>query len=281
MEKISAEVLTNQKEIEVSEEISLLGAVVLLVEDNEVNQLVAKQFLAKKEIRVVVAGNGLIALEKIKSMEFDLVLMDLQMPVMDGYEAAMKIRSLSGKYFQEVPIIALTASTMSEVRKKVLTSGMNDYISKPFVPDTFYSCLYKYIQKSPIRSKDFSNSEDVEDIIQYDKVLQFSFGEMTFYKELLEKIKEEFKTFQVQFYAAACENNLEKISFLKHRLSSSLKILGQEDLDSEIESVRVLISNNNPPENVMDQAGSIKNSCLDIIKSIERELEKSSQENYN
>lgn len=281
MEKVSAEVLTNQKEIEVSEEISLLGAVVLLVEDNEVNQLVAKQFLAKKEIRVVVAGNGLIALEKIKSMEFDLVLMDLQMPVMDGYEAAMKIRSLSGKYFQEVPIIALTASTMSEVRKKVLTSGMNDYISKPFVPDTFYSCLYKYIQKSPIRSKDFSNSEDVEDIIQYDKVLQFSFGEMTFYKELLEKIKEEFKTFQVQFYAAACENNLEKISFLKHRLSSSLKILGQEDLDSEIESVRVLISNNNPPENVMDQAGSIKNSCLDIIKSIERELEKSSQENYN
>src|SRR5690606_34045475 len=97
----------------------------------------------------------------------------------------------------------------------------------------------------------------------------------------LEKIKDEFKTFQHQFSLAAEENNLEQIGFLKHRLSSSLKILGLEELDENIENVRILISKNASSEDIVPNASKIKKVSLQIIKSIERELERSSQEALN
>ncbi len=281
MEKASADTLPDEKEVEELENYDISGSVVLLVEDNEVNQLVAKQFLKNKDIKVDVANTGIVALEKIKSMEYDLILMDLQMPEMDGYEAAVKIRSVHERYYQEIPIIALTASTMSEVRKRVLEAGMNDYISKPFVPDTFYNCLYKYIKKSP-RSKLNNPSEEIEPIlIEFDKVFEFAFGEMSFYRELLGKIKDEFITFKHQFNEALVLNDLEKIAFLKHRLSSSLKILNLMELENNIESVRVMVSNRTPEDEIQLTATIIEKECVTIVNNINQELEKTAEESYN
>ncbi|MFJ4110473.1 response regulator [Pseudomonas sp. NPDC089758] len=103
---------------------------ILLVEDNPVNQLVAKGMLAKLGCRIQVATQGVEALEWLEQEDFDLVLMDCNMPVMDGYEASRRIRQ-SGRW-PELPIVALTANAMPEERERCRAAGMNDYLAKPF-----------------------------------------------------------------------------------------------------------------------------------------------------
>ena len=105
-------------------------AQVLLVEDNPVNQLVAKGMLGKLGCDVVIAAHGGEALSQLERSNFDLVLMDCNMPVMDGYEATRQIRQ-SGRWPQ-LPIVALTANAMPEERERCRSAGMNDYLAKPF-----------------------------------------------------------------------------------------------------------------------------------------------------
>ncbi|NWC95163.1 MULTISPECIES: response regulator [unclassified Pseudomonas] len=103
---------------------------ILLVEDNPVNQLVAKGMLGKLGCEVIVAAHGGEALKRLEEQSFDMVLMDCNMPVMDGYEASRQIRR-SGRW-PELPIVALTANAMSEERERCRAAGMNDYLAKPF-----------------------------------------------------------------------------------------------------------------------------------------------------
>ncbi|WP_145193056.1 response regulator [Pseudomonas sp. URMO17WK12:I11] len=103
---------------------------ILLVEDNPVNQLVAKGMLAKLGCQVQVATQGLEALDWLEREDFDLVLMDCNMPVMDGYEASRRIRQ-SGRW-SDLPIVALTANAMPEERERCRAAGMSDYLAKPF-----------------------------------------------------------------------------------------------------------------------------------------------------
>ncbi len=116
---------------------------VLLVEDNKTNQIVASKFLNKWGIVPDYAENGRIAVEKIQLKPYDLVLMDLQMPEMDGYEATKHIRAMGGIY-AHTPIIALTASALLDVKDKVFEIGMTDYLSKPFNPNELYAKIAKY-----------------------------------------------------------------------------------------------------------------------------------------
>lgn len=128
---------------EIEEKIDLANKKILLVEDNPVNVMVAKRFLSKWKVNVDVAENGREAIEKTAYSAYDLILMDLQMPIMDGYEASseLRIRGLT------IPIIALTASVMLDVGDKVFSSGMNDYITKPFDPDDLYNKIRTQITK--------------------------------------------------------------------------------------------------------------------------------------
>jgi len=113
---------------------------VLLVEDNQINVMVASKFLNKWGASVTVAANGIEAIEAISTRNFHVVLMDLQMPVMDGFEAAEEIRKKNNL----TPIIALTASALPEEQKKIRNSGMNDYIIKPFDPGELLKKLRHY-----------------------------------------------------------------------------------------------------------------------------------------
>lgn len=120
------------------------GKQVLLVEDNEMNLIVAIKFLKKWGLGVHEARNGIEALEILNKSDFDLVLMDLQMPGMDGYEATRQIRSGPVKH-RNIPVIALTASIMNDVQEMIYRSGMNDLIMKPFNPGELYSKIAKYL----------------------------------------------------------------------------------------------------------------------------------------
>lgn len=128
----------------------LRHAEVLLVEDNEINQQVAQAILQEMGIRVDLAMNGYEALERTANKQYDAILMDLQMPLMDGIETTIRIRSGD----KETPIIAMTADAMQGVKEQVLEAGMDAYISKPFEPIQLYSVLQRTIQNSKEKGYD-------------------------------------------------------------------------------------------------------------------------------
>ena len=119
---------------------SLAGRV-LLVEDNEINQEVVGSHLHNLGVDFVLANNGKEAVEKAQQAQFDLVLMDIQMPVMDGYQATRAIRATN----KTLPIVALTAAAMIEDKNKALEAGMNDHLSKPIHPGQLYRLLAQYL----------------------------------------------------------------------------------------------------------------------------------------
>ena len=129
------------KEQEAKEKIR--GSHLLLVEDNPINQKVAIEILKSMGLVVSVANNGLEALQKIEENSYDMVLMDVQMPEMDGYQATKVIRS--NPAYQDLPILAMTAHAMKGDREKCLAAGMNDYLTKPIDPLHLVSALIRWI----------------------------------------------------------------------------------------------------------------------------------------
>src|SRR5882724_3906351 len=117
---------------------------VLLVEDNEMNRLLATTVLEHYGVKVDEAFNGAIAVQKIKENKYDLVLMDVEMPVMDGLEATCLIRKEIG---MALPIIALTASVTTGIGKKCEESGMNDFLSKPFKEKELVIVMTQWLSK--------------------------------------------------------------------------------------------------------------------------------------
>ncbi|MGD8974700.1 MAG: response regulator [Desulfobacterales bacterium] len=127
------------------------GALVLLVEDNEINQQVAKEILEGAGLNVDLATNGQEAVNAVKESNYDAVLMDVQMPVMDGYTATGEIRK--DERFKELPIIAMTAHAMAGDEDKSLQAGMNSHVAKPIDPDQLFATLQKWIQPSEKRAQ--------------------------------------------------------------------------------------------------------------------------------
>ncbi|KAA3614852.1 MAG: response regulator [Calditrichaeota bacterium] len=123
---------------------NLKGLKVLLVEDNRINSLVAMRFLQKWEIEVETAENGEDAIGLVLEKKYDVVLMDLHMPVMDGFRATEIIRKHSNSDIATVPIIALTADALSDVREHVFKVGMDGYVTKPFDPENLFKILARY-----------------------------------------------------------------------------------------------------------------------------------------
>jgi len=120
------------------------NARILLVEDNIVNQILAGEMLNQAGMIVEIANNGMEAIEAINIQKYDLVFMDVQMPIMGGYQATKLIRT--NEKFKDLPIIAMTAHAVSGAMQECLAAGMNDYISKPIDPELLYSILNKWIK---------------------------------------------------------------------------------------------------------------------------------------
>jgi CheY-like chemotaxis protein len=126
----------------------LLGLRLLVVEDNKINQMVAKGLLTQEGAEVTLADNGQLGVAAVAEARalFDVVLMDVQMPVMDGYAATRAIRQDIG--LTALPIIAMTANAMASDRAACLAAGMNDHIGKPFDLDLLVAMLLRYAAKS-------------------------------------------------------------------------------------------------------------------------------------
>jgi len=117
---------------------------ILLAEDGKVNQLVAVRLLERRGHRVTVVENGLEAVDRARKEDFDVILMDIQMPLMSGFEASREIRAREQKTGEHVPIIAMTAYAMPGDSEECLNAGMDDYISKPIESDEFYGVVERF-----------------------------------------------------------------------------------------------------------------------------------------
>ena len=142
------------------------GSRILLAEDNPINQKLAVVLLQKAGYSVDAVENGAQALEKVQSNQYNVVLMDVQMPEMDGLEATQKIREWERETGRHIPIIAMTAHAMQGDRERCLEAGMDDYVTKPLEPKVFFSALDRWLQVAdPVRdsvesTQDYSSHED-------------------------------------------------------------------------------------------------------------------------
>jgi two-component system sensor histidine kinase/response regulator len=144
IESVAGPLITKEN-IDAVDLADIRGAHILLVDDNSINQEVATEFLRDVGMSVEVASNGRECLNALHCRPYDLVLMDIQMPVMDGLEATRRIRQ--NKRFKDLPVIAMTAHAMTGDREKSLAAGMNDHITKPIDPAKLYQALKKWIGK--------------------------------------------------------------------------------------------------------------------------------------
>ena len=126
----------------------LKGAHILVAEDNMVNQMLIKQILGQWNVNLKVVGNGRLAVEAAATGEHELILMDLQMPELTGYEATAGIRALDDEIIKNIPIVALTADVFQETKDRVMNSGFNNYVTKPFKSDILYNTIVHHLEES-------------------------------------------------------------------------------------------------------------------------------------
>ncbi len=217
----------------------LQGARVLLVEDHELNQELAVELLSSNGMVVEVADNGAIALDMLEKKEYECVLMDCQMPVMDGYEATRKIREQ--KRFKDLPVIAMTANAMKGDRQKVLDAGMNDHIAKPINVEEMFNVIAKWTRPDQVDSshkvthinKEKSSQEVLPELpgIDMEAGLGVTQNNIALYRKLLLKFYKSQKDFEQQFRLALKEGEPGEAERVAHTLKGVAANLGVRSVE--------------------------------------------------
>jgi CheY-like chemotaxis protein len=209
---------------------------VLLVEDNDINRLYAKTILKKWHCQTDTAENGLVAIEKIKTNSYDVILMDIQMPVMDGYEATRSIRMMEAP-MKDLPIIALTANATKADIEKCLEAGMNDYLAKPFTPDDLYGKLFddlKITATEPATSGNAIAKPGKKVLYNLDYLREVSENNAEFIREMIQTFVTTFPQVLDEINRALEIKNWDKISKLAHQIKPSLTLMGLEFLKKKV-----------------------------------------------
>ena len=222
-----------------------LSARILLAEDNPVNQEVALDLLEAAGLAADVAANGQEVLEKIRTQAYDLILMDIQMPGMDGIEATRAIRALRGMpTATQVPIIAMTANVFAEDRQRCLDAGMNDHLGKPVTPDRFYAMLQRWLPveaevktgqggtKLSVPVSTVPVQEALPNIFGLDTAVGLLSvgGRVASYRRVLMMFIEHHADDLARIRAALAEGNRDEARRLAHSLKGVAATLGAEPL---------------------------------------------------
>jgi PAS domain S-box-containing protein len=205
---------------------------VLLVEDNDINRLYAKSVLKNWQCLIDVAENGLVAIEKVKNNFYDVVLMDIQMPVMDGYEATKAIRSMHSN--GKLPIIALTANATQRDVEKCLDSGMNDYLPKPFTPEDLYQKLFKDLKIRPTSKPKTETHPRLSHTYNLDYLKSVSGNNAEFIQEMIATFLQTLPNILDEMDKAVKHGSWEKLSRLAHQIKPSFTLMGLDLLRAKI-----------------------------------------------
>ncbi len=206
---------------------------VLVVEDNDINQLCARELLEQAGAIVLIAENGQEALDLLDKERVDCVLMDVQMPVLDGYSATRQLRR-SGR-FNKLPIIAMTANAMSGDRERALESGMNDYVSKPVEPDEMRQVVYRWTiggNEAGEPARALGNEKPAAIALDLDAALRRASGNMALLIKMMQRFQADAPNFSVNFDEAQAEHDLEAGTRIAHSLKGSAGTIGLLELQS-------------------------------------------------
>jgi signal transduction histidine kinase/CheY-like chemotaxis protein/HPt (histidine-containing phosphotransfer) domain-containing protein len=233
--------------------VDLSGRHILIVDDNKLNQQIAQELLHEKGIITEVANDGLEAIELVSCNHFDVVLMDVQMPILDGLEATRLIRI--SKPSSELPIIAMTANATKRERERCLSSGMDDFIAKPIQPKKINNLLAQWLQQKTVSNHSQFNAKQVDncplddtlfpnandpniiDIGVLNKLLKSNPAKVKKFVHLFLQLADETVT---EIKTAQQRHELEKINFIGHRMKSQARTVGAHrlgDLCQELEEL--------------------------------------------
>ena len=261
---------------------TIAGARILLVEDNEINQEVALDMLRQAGFRVDLAEHGGVAMTLLKANQYDLVLMDMQMPVMDGLAATTNIRSQPR--LANLPVVAMTANALAADRQRCMDVGMNDFIPKPIEPDFLWATLLKWIpvrqpaspSKPKSKAKKSPSPTDATDFdiagINAAPALTRMMGNVTLYEASLRK----FCTQQADM-PATCRNALTaKDTTTAKRVAHTLKgvaaSIGAEILSVEAANLEIAITNQLPVSKLKPLITKIEVHLRTLIADIQQHL---------
>lgn len=265
-------VVTNKENGSVAGMQSIAGAQILLAEDNKINQQVAQEILEQAGLVVEIANDGQEAVEMVQAKNYDIILMDLQMPVMGGLEATTVIRNLKSEE-KNIPIIAMTAHAMAGDKEKSLAKGMNGHVNKPIDPDKLFATLLKWITPGFRKSSiPFSNKRLDEPDLHLERVLAQIQGvdvklglarvggNQKLYISLLRDFLKENETFADQLSAAFTYGDLETTERLIHTLKGVAGNIGAMETEALVAALETAI---------IDQSDTVKNLLAETLISLQ------------
>ncbi|WP_281990382.1 hybrid sensor histidine kinase/response regulator [Aquimarina aggregata] len=270
-EKNQKRIISNQDTTDIS------GMRVLVVEDNKMNQFFLKQLLLNWNIEVHLAENGKIALEKIEHSVYDLILMDMHMPVMDGPETAMKIRKSPNAAIKQIPIIACSADVFPESKKKAIASGMDFYLTKPLSEKALEEVLFS-LQPKGIKGRTSIKTEvsPVKNLVNSSsiKTCDLSFLKKTFDndKEIIQSVLQIFIDETPLDYQklkdAVYQNDMVTSKQIAHKLKSSFKTIGLSHQTQLLQKIEQNSAQNNDSKVILELFKQLEESFPQIIKDI-------------
>jgi CheY-like chemotaxis protein len=231
---------------------------VLVAEDVELNQFLARHILESWDFEVVIAGNGLEAIERLGKEAFDCILMDVQMPEMDGIEATHHIRSLADPVKANIPIIALTANALKGDSEKYLAAGMTDYLAKPFDEERLFRVISRNLariaaapapapptttsshdhkQDITLNNNNTNMSSDNPRLYDLTMVQSVSGGDEGFIKKMVALFIETVPQNMQDLKNALQAENWEQVGKTAHKLKSTIDSMGIKSIRQEIRAV--------------------------------------------
>lgn len=246
---------------------------ILYVEDVESNQLLM-EFLCKEwGVELEVVSNGFEAIEKVQTYKPHLILMDLQMPGLNGYEATEKIRALPDDYYKQLPIIALTAEVSESAKLMIKEVGMNDILLKPIDTDELYEKLSQYSIIHEKRMIEGQRQQLMSSISKYNYV-NFSKTEELYkndplgFIKLLNLLIREFEGYHVQILKAIKEKDVKGISFVKHKVASTIQSFNLKELADILVKIQHILTHE--PNNLNEK--ELLEECAEYFNVIINEF---------
>ena len=246
---------------------------ILLAEDNEINQLFVKTIL-KKDFNIMVAPNGKVVIDLLKKEPFDLILMDLHMPEMDGYTATSVIRKMENQEKRTIPIIALTAAAIKGEKEKCLAAGMDDYISKPFETQDLINMIQKHIGKKAPAAEQQPATETATEYNNFKFINpahldSITGGDNKFKQELIDVFVQQMPILAVGLEKALQEKNYAQLGAIAHKTKSSVALMGIESLRLDMATLE---KKTKTGEDIDTYAGIVTNFIsvsTDVLSEIE------------
>ncbi len=248
---------------------------ILLCEDNLLNQELARKVVTKFGFEIEIAENGKIGVEKLRNEKFDLVLMDLQMPEMDGYQAVLAIRH---ELHLQIPIIAMTAHSLMGEKEKCLQIGMNDYIGKPFDQDDLYFKICSnlsehngdFIIQGKLNEKKLPASDGNSINLTY--LNELSGGDKVFEKKMIELFIKQVPIDINALGRAFEESNISLIENLAHKLKSSMSVVGLSSLNYYLSYIQKNISIDEKKEDTFEKFIVVKHLLAENYTILKKKL---------